>query len=158
MNANKLVISFSFYHWDQNQGSQESFKMSKAERDLRVFLSPDSDLPPDVFFLVQGIEEETGSSNSKTFGAHRFVLAAVSPVFRRMFFGPMKEMVEVIEVKETTPEAFDCMIKFIYEPQGGDIRVVQKFKKLSETPATPPMIAKLCMNDCKNREIAEKLV
>ena len=37
-------------------------------------------------------------------------------------------------------------------------RVVQKFKKLSETPATAPMIAKLCMNDCKNREIAEKLV
>ena len=36
--------------------------------------------------------------------------------------------------------------------------VVQKFKKLSETPATAPMIAKLCMNDCKNREIAEKLV
>ena len=38
------------------------------------------------------------------------------------------------------------------------VRVVQKFKKLSETPATAPMIAKLCMNDCKNREIAEKLV
>ena len=88
--------------------------MSKAERDLRVFLSPDSDLPPDVFFRVQGIEEET-------FEADRFALAAVSPVFRRMFFGPMKEMVEVIEVKETTPEAFDCMIKFVYEPQGGDI-------------------------------------
>ena len=28
--------------------------------------------------------------------------------------------------------------------------MVQKFKKLSETAATPPMIAKLCMNDCKN--------
>ena len=36
------------------------------------------------------------------------------------------------------------------------VRVVQKFKKLSETPATAPMIAKLCMNDRKNREIAEK--
>ena len=94
--------------------------MSIAERDLRVFLSPDSDLPPDVFFLIQGIEEESGGC-SKTIGAHRFVLAAVSPVFRKMFFGPMKETAEVIEVKETTPEAFDCMIKFIYHPQGGDI-------------------------------------
>ena len=38
------------------------------------------------------------------------------------------------------------------------IRVVQKFKKLSETRATAPMIANLCMNDSKNRENAEKLV
>ena len=36
------------------------------------------------------------------------------------------------------------------------VRVVQKFKKLSETPATAPMIAKLCMNDHKKREFAEK--
>ena len=48
-----------------------SLKMSKAETDLRVFLSPDSGLPPtgfggiwpDVIFLVQG--EEGGEVQGK---------------------------------------------------------------------------------------------
>ena len=34
----------------------------------------------------------------------------------------------------------------------------QKIKMLSETPATVPIVAKLCMFDSKNRKIAEKLV
>ena len=38
------------------------------------------------------------------------------------------------------------------------VKAVQKFTKLSETPATAPLIANLCMNYTKNREIAEKLV
>ena len=92
--------------------------MSHAETDLRVFLSSDSELPPDVFFLIQDEDEESGGR--KIIGAHRFVLGTVSPVFRRMFFGPMKEMAEEVEVKETTSEAFDTMIKYIYNPLGGD--------------------------------------
>ena len=91
--------------------------MSAAETDWQNFLSPDSDLPPDVFFLVN---EEEGVGQSKTFGAHRLILAGVSPVFRMMFFGPMKETGEVLEVNETTAEAFDIMVKYIYNPLGGD--------------------------------------
>ena len=87
--------------------------------DLTVFLSPDSELPPDVCFLVQGEGEESGGQ-SKAVRAHRFVLGVVSPVFRGMFFGPMSETAKEIEVKETTPEAFDVMIKYIYNPPGGD--------------------------------------
>ena len=34
----------------------------------------------------------------------------------------------------------------------------QKIKKLSETTATDPIVAKLCMIDSENRKIAEKLV
>ena len=34
----------------------------------------------------------------------------------------------------------------------------QKIKKLSETPGTVLIVAKLCMIDSKNRKIAEKLV
>ena len=91
--------------------------MSLAETDLRGFLSPESDLSPDVVFLVQGEDDENGGQRcSKRIGAHRFVLAAVSPVFRRMFFGPLPETAEVVEVKDTTPEAFDAMIKFTYNP------------------------------------------
>ena len=91
--------------------------MSLAETDLRVFLSPESELPPDVFFRV---EDEEGEGQSKTIGAHRFILAGVSPVFRGMFFGPLRENGEVVEVKETTVEAFDTMINYIYNPLGGD--------------------------------------
>ena len=62
--------------------------MSIVEASWQRFLSPDSDLPTDVFFLVKS--EEGGSENecTKTIGAHRFLLAGISPVFRRMFFGP----------------------------------------------------------------------
>ena len=93
--------------------------MSILETDFCVFLSPNSDLPPDLFFLIQGEEKESGRQ-IKTIGAHRFVLAAVSPVFRRMFFGPMRETAEMVEVKETTSEAFEAMIKYIYNPPGGE--------------------------------------
>ena len=41
---------------------------------------------------------------------------------------------------------------------GWVISAAQKIKKLSETPATVPIVAKLCMFDSKNRKIAEKLV
>ena len=37
-------------------------------------------------------------------------------------------------------------------------RAVQNIQKLSEPSATAPMVVELCINDCKNREIAEKLV
>ena len=83
-----------------------------AETDLRVFLSPESEIPPDVLFRIQAEEEDSASreGSRKTIGAHRLILAAVSPVFRGMFFGPMKDTSEVIDVKETTAEAFETMI------------------------------------------------
>ena len=92
--------------------------MSVFETDWQSFLSPGSNLPPDVFFLVKDEESEDGQS--KTIAAHRFLLAGVSPAFRAMFFGPMTETREVVEVKETTFEAFDTMVKYIYNPPGGD--------------------------------------
>ena len=90
--------------------------MSLAETDLRVFLSPDSDLPPDVSFLVQ-TEDGGGQKYVK---ARRFRLSCVSPVFRGMFFGPIKETSELVAVKETTAEAFETMINFIYDPLHGE--------------------------------------
>ena len=35
---------------------------------------------------------------------------------------------------------------------------VQKIQKLSESPATAHMVAKLCVINCKNRKITQKLV
>ena len=59
-----------------------------AETNLLVFLSPESEIPPDVLFRIQAEgEDSAGESCSKTIGDHRLILAAVSPVFRGMFFG-----------------------------------------------------------------------
>ena len=84
--------------------------MSIAETDWQSLLSPDSDLPPDVVFLVKG----------EKIGAHKLFLAGVSPVFKGMLYGLMRETANEIKVEETTFEAFDTMIKYIYHPMGGE--------------------------------------
>ena len=78
------------------------------------FLSEDSELPPDVSIRVIGDEEE------RIFKAHKTLLAGVSPVFRKQFFGPMKDTMEEVKVKETTPEAFEAMLGYIYKVPGED--------------------------------------
>ena len=41
----------------------------------------------------------------------------MSPVFRRELFGPLAtSSQEIIDIKETTIEAFSAMIKYIYHP------------------------------------------
>ena len=86
--------------------------MAIVKTNWQSFLSPGSELPTDVTFSVK-VEDQ-----GRSFGAHRWLLAGVSPVFRRMFFGQLREAGEVVEVKETTPEAFSTMINFIYMPPG----------------------------------------
>ena len=82
--------------------------MSILETDWQSLLSEDSDLPPDVIFVIEG----------ERVRAHKLLLAGVSPVFKGMFYGPMKETAEEIVVEETTFEAFDTMVKYIYQPPG----------------------------------------
>ena len=121
--------------------------MSVAETDWQTFLSPDSILPPDVLFLVK---DEDGEGQSRTIAAHRFLLAGVSPVFGGMFCGPMKETGKIVEVLGTTFEAFDTMVKYIYNPPGGDpfnldqIRCPQKLFELLAL-ANKYQLAKLTM-------------
>ena len=89
--------------------------MSISKTDWHRFLSPGSELPPDVAFLVLGEDLVRGEGGEgETIGAHRLLLAGVSPVFKGMFFGPVRDTAEVVEVKETTYEAFDTMVKYIY--------------------------------------------
>ena len=57
--------------------------MAIVDTDWKTFLSPDSDLPPDVCFLVTG-EDDKGS---KIIKAHKWALGGVSPVFRKQLFG-----------------------------------------------------------------------
>ena len=92
--------------------------MSIVETDWGAFLAPDSDIRPDVIFRVEGASDE-GQTHVKNIAAHRIFLAGVSPVFMGMFYGPLKEEHEVVDVKDISPEAFENMIKFIYNPREG---------------------------------------
>ena len=84
-------------------------------------------IPYDVTFLLVESEgnnsvTEEGSDkgvkkvkkDKREIKAHKFILAASSPVFKGMFFGPMKESKDVIDVKETTFESFKKLIEYIY--------------------------------------------
>ena len=88
------------------------------------FLQPDSELPPDISFHI--LEEQSGAegddSDFKTskVQAHKLLLAGVSPVFRKQFFGPLKTTEDTVDIKETTIEAFTTMISFIYQPSDSD--------------------------------------
>ena len=90
--------------------------MAIVETSWKRLLSPDSEIPPDIFFLVK--REEGGNYSGKPIGAHKIFLAGVSTVFMRMFFGLLKETREVIEVRGTTSEAFTTMIDYIFKPPG----------------------------------------
>ena len=67
--------------------------MAIVEANWHSYLSPHSQIPPDVFFLVKTEDGEEmdvdDESSKKTIGAHKFLLAGISPVFRGMFLGLM---------------------------------------------------------------------
>jgi len=79
-------------------------------------------MPFDVTFVItEEDSDETGGRLAKKMKrdkreikAHKLILAARSPVFTNMFLGPMKETKNVIEVKETTFDAFRKLIEYIY--------------------------------------------
>ena len=86
------------------------------------FLSPDSDVPPDVFFLVHG---EGGEVDK--IAAHKLLLAGVSPVFAKKFFGPMKDTNSEVKVEvDTSPEAFGIMIDYIYSRESDSEKIIKK--------------------------------
>ena len=49
--------------------------------------------------------------------AHKMILSIASDVFRREFYGSMKESGEGIEIKNVSHEVFQTMIEFVYEKQ-----------------------------------------
>ena len=73
------------------------------------FLGDDPPLPPDVTFKL--IEDEVVVGELK---AHKYLLASVSPVFRKQFFGKLAEEKNVIDIKETTYYAFKYLMGYIY--------------------------------------------
>jgi len=73
------------------------------------FLGSDPPLPPDVTFRVMEGEAVVGELR-----AHKYFLASVSTVFRKQFFGKLAEKKDIIDIKETTYDAFKFLLNYIY--------------------------------------------
>jgi len=73
------------------------------------YLGPSPPLPYDVIFRI--IEEERVTGH---IGAHRYLLATCSSVFRTEFFGLLADREKVIDIKETSLHAFRYLVDYIY--------------------------------------------
>jgi len=76
-------------------------------RKSKISMNP-SVLPTDVTFVFK---QGDGEAEVK---AHKFVIAMGSPVFATQFYGKFKEPKDRIAMKDTTKEAFETMIEYIY--------------------------------------------
>lgn len=73
------------------------------------YVGPSPPLPYDVIFRI--IEEERVTGH---IGAHRYLLATCSSVFRTEFFGLLADRGKVIDIKETSLHAFRYLVDYIY--------------------------------------------
>jgi len=74
-------------------------------------LSSASRLPFDIKFIFK--REENGTVHIQDIRAHKFILALVSDVFEKEFYGGVKDD-GTVEIKDASKESFEAMINFIY--------------------------------------------
>ena len=103
--------------------------MSIDQTNWSVFLKEDWGLPTDIVFnVIEKDEEKKEDSEAESedkdktaqIKVHKFILAGVSPVFRKEFFGPLKTCGDIVDIKETTIEAFTTLINYIYMPSSSE--------------------------------------
>ena len=93
---------------------------SEKHHMLSLMLEPSFGIPTDVTFKIMGFkhpEFENSQENEVLLGevtGHRVILALLSPVFRRGFFGPATDSEDTVPVRQTTLEAFKLMIEYVY--------------------------------------------
>ena len=63
---------------------------------------------------MSDIKFTCGESKEKYFYAHKFVLAASSPVFYAMFYGDLAEKNSVIHLPDTDEESLEAFLRFLY--------------------------------------------
>ena len=83
--------------------------LSVAKSKVAEALDLAAGIPTDVTFQVHD-----GEKGVREFKAHKFCLALVSEVFKARLFGSLRETADILDVKGTTPQAFETMISFIY--------------------------------------------
>jgi len=73
-------------------------------------------VPFDITFKIienGDLNEESGGGS--IIQAHKLILASHSPVFKKMFYGSLKETGDTIIVKDTTILAFEKLIEYVYQ-------------------------------------------
>ena len=83
--------------------------LSISKSKLAAVLEQSSDIPADVTFKVY---DEEGKVD--IFHAHKYYLALVSDVLKTRFFGSLRETSDTLVVRDTTAQAFETMINFVY--------------------------------------------
>eukprot|EP00092_Neocalanus_flemingeri_P004322 GFUD01004647.1.p1 GENE.GFUD01004647.1~~GFUD01004647.1.p1 ORF type:complete len:297 (+),score=93.86 GFUD01004647.1:66-956(+) len=101
-------------------------------------LDPSFGIPTDVTYQIMGFdcpveEVEDREKEEILLGevkGHKLLLGLISTVFKGELFGPVKETRDVIPVRETTPEAFEKMVDFIYSKtiEWGNIKVLEMYE------------------------------
>ena len=82
---------------------------------LSLLQDPSYGIPADVTFqIIDEVVAEDRAVLGEVKG-HKVILGAFSPVFKSMFFGPLKETRDVIPIEQTTLEAFEKLIEYIYQ-------------------------------------------
>ena len=74
-------------------------------------LDPSCGIPPDVHFEI----EDSEGTSLGILGGHRTIMALKSPVFKAMFFGPMKEEGDLIRIRDSSMFAFQIMLKYMHD-------------------------------------------
>eukprot|EP00092_Neocalanus_flemingeri_P025679 GFUD01027840.1.p1 GENE.GFUD01027840.1~~GFUD01027840.1.p1 ORF type:complete len:305 (-),score=90.41 GFUD01027840.1:51-965(-) len=101
-------------------------------------LDPSFGIPTDVTYQIMGFdcpEEEVEDREKEEIilgevKGHKLLLGLFSTVFKGELFGPAKETRDVIPVRETTPEAFEKMVDYIYSKdiEWGNIKVLEMYE------------------------------
>jgi len=85
--------------------------ISTSLKRLQQSLSAASNIPTDIKFLFK--KENDGVTAVQEIKAHKLILALVSDVFEKAFYGGFQDDGS-IEIKDATKESFEAMINFIY--------------------------------------------
>jgi len=73
-------------------------------------------IPFDIRFkVIENDDMSEDNSGGSMIQAHKFILASHSPVFKKMFYGSLKETSDPIIVKDTTIIAFEKLVEYVYQ-------------------------------------------
>ena len=97
--------------------------------ELSLLRDPSFGVPTDVTFQIIWSNIDDDQDVIGEVKGHKVILAAFSEVFRKMFFGPLKENKDTIPVKQTTLESFEMLFDFIYNKDidWSDISILKMF-------------------------------
>jgi len=86
--------------------------MATILKGLQQSLTAEFGIPTDIKFLFK--KEVDGSAITEEIRAHKCILAMASDVFKKGFYGGLKDNGS-IHITDVTKEAFEAMVNFIYE-------------------------------------------